>query len=64
MENLKELDKAAMGRGIVQVNNDIISISAKLDKSISIPLMLCVTCTYLKGVKKSKLGVRLYYFSF
>lgn len=42
MENLRDLDKAAIGRKLAQVNNDIQAISAELDKLISVPLMLCL----------------------
>jgi hypothetical protein len=42
LENLKNLDKAAIGRKLAQVNNDIRAMSAKLNKSISVPLLLCL----------------------
>jgi hypothetical protein len=42
MENLKDLDKAAIGRRLAKVNSDIQAMSAKFNKSISIPLLLCL----------------------
>ncbi len=42
MENLKNLDKAAIGRRLARVKSDIRAMSAKLNKSISIPLVLCL----------------------
>jgi hypothetical protein len=40
--NLRGLDKAAIGRRLAQANSDIQAMSAKLNKSISIPLLLCL----------------------
>jgi hypothetical protein len=40
--NLRRLDKAAIGRRLAKVNSDIQAMSAKLNKSISIPLLLCL----------------------
>jgi hypothetical protein len=42
MGNLEGLDKAAVGRRLAQVNNDIQAMSVKLNKSLSIPLVLCL----------------------
>jgi hypothetical protein len=40
--NLRELDKAAIGRRLAKANSDIQAMSAKLNKSISVPLLLCL----------------------
>lgn len=42
MGNLKGLDKAVVGRRLAKANSDIQEMSAKLNKSISIPLVLCL----------------------
>ena len=60
MENLKDLTKEEIGRKIVYVNKEIRVISEKINKSIAIPILLCleevVENSQLDGVRQNQLG--------
>lgn len=42
MKNLRDLSKAEVGRKLAQVNREILDTSSKLNKSVSIPILLCL----------------------